>query len=419
MTVLLPERWLQPLQLVQGHGIRLVRGEGGHVWDEDDREYLDFDTNGGVNVLGHAHPAVTAAITEQIQRVTSSQAGFDDDTREEFIEAVSLVVPEPLSHISFANSGSEAVEEALKFARGATGRSRFVAMQGAFHGMTFGAMAVGGDPRVHKSFAPMLGEVTHVPFNDVDALLAALDKRVAAVILEPIQWDAGARVPAPEYLAEVANVCRKNGSLLIFDEVQTALRSWPPLVGTAAGVVPDLICFGPSIANGFPMGATAIARDVARRIPRESPVSTVAGNPLACAAGAATLRTIAEPNLRARLAAIGDYLLSRLKALRISDIKEVRGHGLLIAIELHGSAHPVVDGLRRRGVLVTSGASGVVRMLPPVILERRQVDIVVESLAAAVLDARHARRNRSRERQAEDVTLRGFPTRRASKSRPA
>jgi len=410
VSILLPERWLLPLQLHSDREMRLARGDGAYVWDDEGNKYLDLDTNGGVNVLGHAHPAMTSAVVDQLSRLGSAHEGFETDAREEFIEAISLIVPEPLTHVSFANSGSEAVETALKLARGVTGRPRFIAMTGAFHGTTFGAMAVSGDRRVHESLAPMLPEVRRVPYGDIEALEAAMNQRVAAVILEPVQWAAGVRVATPQYLADVAQQCRANGSLLIFDEVQSALRTWPALVSAGVGVVPDLLCLGPSIANGFPLGATAIREGVAQRTPNGLPGSTVAANPLACAAGTATLRTIADPSFRARVAAAGDYFMRRLSALRMSDIKEVRGRGLMAAVELSGNARPVIQNLRLRGVLVIPSVPRIIRLLPPLTLDRREIDLAVEALAAAVLDARQARRRRATETDAEEITLPGYPT---------
>jgi len=340
----------------------------------------------------------------------------ETDVRDDFIEALSVVIPAELSRMVLTNSGSEAVEVAIRLAREATHRTRVVAMTGAYHGTTQLA-AMLSDQRRSRRPGHGVQDVVRVPFDDPRTLEEALDSHVAAVIVEPVQWSAGVRVPDGAYLTEVQALCRRSGALLIIDEVQTALRSWPPLFSAAQRVVPDILCLGASIANGFPVGAAVLRETVASKSPRDLWESTTAGNPLACAAGAATLRVMAEPAMRVRVSESGRHLQARLRALRIGEIKEVRGEGTMAGVELHGDATRVVNVLRKLGVLVDQSPAGVIRLLPPSIIDNRQVDVAVEKLAAAIVESRRIRRGQGV--SAGDVELRGVATRprRTTKSR--
>lgn len=409
---LLPERWLGMLPSQWPLDLRVVRADGAYIWDDEGHKYLDLVTNGGVNVLGHSHPQFHAALASQLQELTSAHADFDSDAREDFIEALSVVVPDPLSKLVLTNSGSEAVEIGLRLACTATRRRRIVTMSGAYHGTTFLASLL-SDTQSRAWQPKDVFDIVRIPFDSLDALERTLDARVAAVIVEPVQWEAGVRVPHEGYLAAVHALCKKTGAMLVVDEVQTALRTWPPLLSARQGVVPDVLCLGPSIANGFPMGATVIGEAVASKTREGSPASTAAGNPFASVAGAATLRAVAEPAMRVRLAESGTHLQARLRALRISDIKAVRGVGTMAAVELHASAVTIVRTLRENGVLVAPAAGGVIRMLPPSTVDRRQIDFAVEKLAAAILDARQTRRRKSS--PSAEVELRGVAARRSAR----
>jgi acetylornithine/LysW-gamma-L-lysine aminotransferase len=404
-TTVLPERWLDTLPTASSLNVRIVRGEGAYVWDDDGERYLDLVTNGGATVLGHANPRVAAALSLQLPLGGGGHPDIDFDARDEMLEALSVLTPAALSKVVLTNSGSEAVEAALAVALAATRRPRVVVMARAFHGASLAAsrLSDGGDRAASMSAGPQL---TRVAFDDLPAVERALDERVAAVVVEPVQWEGGVRVPRDGYLASLQALCRDAGALLVVDEVMTALRTATPLLSTAHGTVPDLVCLGSSIGNGFPVGALVMTEGVADRVRRRTmPVSSTAGNPLACSAAAATLRTIAEPTTRIRIAESANHLQQRLRALRINEIKEVRGLGVMAGVELHGGAPAVAKAMRGSGVLVAVGAPGIIRMLPPLTIERRQIDLAVERLAAAIREVRQSRRRR---RLGEtDVELRG------------
>jgi acetylornithine/LysW-gamma-L-lysine aminotransferase len=354
------------------------------LWDERGRRYLDLMTNYGVNLLGHAHPRVTAAIEEQARTLTNAHQSFDTPARREFADALSALLPPSLSRMSFANSGSESVEAALKYARVATGRTGTVATHRAYHGRTFGALAATSDAKYRDPFAPMLEGVRHVPFDNLDALEAAIDGTIAAVIVEPIQGEGGVRVPADGYLKGVRERCDAEGALLICDEVQTGFRTGAPFAFSREGIVPDILCLSKSIANGLPLGVTVVTEAVSERVPKGSHGSTFAGNPLVCAAGAATLRVLADPALHTRAAALGDGFLQRVGELNLSPIREVRGRGLMLAVELKKPATPVIRAMQDRGVLALPGGGTVIRFLPSILIDQTQLDEGVEVLAAAL-----------------------------------
>lgn len=376
---------LQSIPLHADRGISLVRGEGSYLWDSNGRRYLDLMTNYGVNLLGHSHPQVTAAIQKQAAMLTNAHQSFGSPVREEFIEALGAVLPPELRRISFGNSGAEAVEAALKYARAATGRTGIVATHRAYHGRTFGALAATADAKYRDPFAPMLEGVRHVPFDNLDALDQALDTSIAAVIVEPIQGEGGVRVPAEGYLRGLRERCDTHGILLICDEVQTGFRTGAPFAFSREGIVPDVLCLSKSIASGLPMGVTVTTETVSERIPKGSHGSTFAGNPLVCAAGAATLRILADERLHRGSSAAGDRFQERVRALKAPQIREVRGRGLMLAVELKKPATPVIRAMQERGVLVLPGGGTVIRLLPSILIEDSQLDEGVTALAEAIV----------------------------------
>jgi acetylornithine/LysW-gamma-L-lysine aminotransferase len=383
---------LMPLPLHADRGLSLVRGDGCYLWDQQGRRYLDMMTNYGVNILGHGHPAVNAAVTAQLEQLTNAHQSFDTPARQDFLDALAALLPPSLSRVSFANSGAESVEAALKYARVSTGRPTMIAMHRAYHGRTFGALAATSEAKYRDPFTPMLPGFRHIPFDDLDALDAAMDDTVAAVIVEPIQGEAGVRVPADGYLAGVRERCTAGGALLILDEIQTAFRTGAPFAFSATAADPDILCLSKGIANGLPMGVTVTTEAVGERIPKGSHGSTFAGNPLVCAAGAATLRVLADPELHLRAQRLGAAFLERLRALQRPEIREVRGRGLMVALELKRPATALIKALQDRGVLtLPAGATGI-RFLPSVLIDERQLEEATDVLAVAIAaggDLRH------------------------------
>ncbi|TMC40642.1 MAG: aspartate aminotransferase family protein, partial [Chloroflexi bacterium] len=276
---------LSPIPLHADRGISLARGEGSYLWDDRDRRYLDLMTNYGVNLLGHAHPAVNAAIDRQAALLTNAHQAFDTPARQEFLDALAMFLPPALSRMSFANSGAEAVEAALKYTRVATGRTGIIATHRAYHGRTFGALSTTSAAKYRDPFMPMLEGVRHVPFDNLPAIAEVMNDSVAAVIIEPIQGEGGIRVPADGYLNGIRELCTAHGALMICDEIQTGFRTGSPLAFTRDGIVPDILCLSKSIANGLPVGVTIVTEAISDRVPKGSHGGTFAGNPLVCAAG--------------------------------------------------------------------------------------------------------------------------------------
>ena len=378
---------LSPIPLHADRGISLVRGEGCYLWDQRGRRYLDLMTNYGVNLLGHAHPKVTEAIDRQASLLTNAHQSFDTPARQEFLDALAGFLPPSLSRVSFANSGAEAVEAALKYTRVATGRTGVIATHRAYHGRTFGALSVTADAKYRDPFMPMLEGVWHLPFDNLPAMAEAMNDSVAAVIIEPIQGEGGIRVPADGYLKAIRELCTAHDALLICDEIQTGFRTGAPLAFSREGIVPDILCLSKSIANGLPIGVTIVTEAVSERVPRGSHGGTFSGNPLVCAAGVATLEVLADLRLHSEAAEKGTRFQQRVRELRLSQIREVRGRGLMLAVELKKPATSVIKAMQERGVLVLPGGGTVIRLLPSILIEDAQLDEGIDALAVAVRQA--------------------------------
>ena len=378
---------LHPIPLHVDRGISLARGEGCYLWDDQGRRYLDLMTNYGVNLLGHAHPQVNAAIERQASLLTNAHQSFDTPVRQEFLDTLAGFLPPSLSRMSFANSGAEAVEAAMKYTRVATGRTGIIATHRAYHGRTFGALAATADAKYREPFMPMLEGTRHVPFDNLPAMEEAIDESTAAVIIEPIQGEGGIRVPTDGYLRGLRELCTANGSLLICDEIQTGFRTGAPLAFTREEIAPDILCLSKSIANGLPIGVTIVTEPVSERVPKGSHGGTFSGNPLVCAAGVATLQVLADERLHARAGEKGERFQRRVRELGLSQIREVRGRGLLLAVELKKPATPVIRAMQERGVLVLPAGGTVIRFLPSILIEDAQLDEGIEVLAEAVRQA--------------------------------
>ena len=403
MTAVLPDRWLNELSRTS-RDLRLIRGDGVYVWDDEERQYLDLTSSGGTTLLGHNHPRVSEAITNQVMAFSGVPPRFDYDLREELLEALSFIIPVPLTHVSFTTSGSAAVDLAITWIASASDRPRLIAMQRSDHGSGIGGRGASSGRRLGEIAGRSL-EVVRVPFDDLDALSAQLDEQVAAVLVEPIQVEAGVRVPAEGYLASVAELCRRAGALLVVDEVRTALRMGPTLASSARGVGPDIVCLGSSLANGMPFGVTAVGPSISRRATVARRDHEEACPPLVGAAANTTIRTALGPTLRALAGLSSERLQGRLRALRLGEIREVRGSGALVAVETSLNAPVLLRRLEQRGILALPGGTGTVRILAPLILERREADGVVEALAAIILASRPPRRRATSVRRSDEVEV--------------
>lgn len=360
--------------------IALVRGEGAYLFDREGRKYLDAMSNYGIAILGHADPEFAAAISDQARTLTTGHQSFYSDVRAALLRELTTIAPPGLTRSFLTNSGAESIEAGLKFARAATGRSKIVAAKRGYHGRTIGALAATADQKYRGPFAPFGFEVAHVAFDDAAALEQAVDGETAAVILEPIQGEAGI-YPAPAgYLAAARAAATEDGALLIADEIQSGFRTGVPFAFTAEGVTPDLLCTAKALANGFPIGLTLTTDAIGAELPPGSHGSTFGGNPLACRAALVTLSALRDRDLYTRSSHLGSDLMERVTALKSPKVRQVRGRGLMIGIELKERATPALRALQEKGVLALPASPTTLRLLPPLIWQAEQVDELLVAL---------------------------------------
>ena len=362
----------------------LVRGEGARVWDVDGREYIDCMSGHGVANVGHANPAVIQAVTEQAQRLVVCPNGFYNDQRARLLAQLTDIAPPGLTRAFLCNSGTEAVEAALKFARLSTGRTKIVAAMRGFHGRTFGALSATWRKEYRQPFEPLVPGFEFVPYNRLERMEQVVDEDTAAVILEVVQGEGGVIPGDGEYLRGVQALCRERGVLFIVDEVQTGFgRTGRMFASQHHDLRPDLMCVAKSIAGGLPMGAVLIGSRVGE-LPKKVHGSTFGGNPLACAAALATIAYIEAEGLPQRAAELGERLISGLQAIPSPLVRDVRGLGLMVGMELKGKVAPYLAALAERGVLALSAGATVMRFLPPLVISAEDVDTVVEQVAAVL-----------------------------------
>ncbi|MDP9309345.1 MAG: aspartate aminotransferase family protein [Chloroflexota bacterium] len=360
--------------------LTIVRGSGATLWDDAGRAYIDCAAGHGVANLGHCHPRVVAAIQAQAATLLTAQEALFNDQRALLLGELTAMLPAGLDRLFLCNSGAEAVEAALKFARLATGRTGVVATMRGFHGRTFGALSATWEAHYREPFQPLVPDFAHVPYNNLAALDAAITTDTAAVLLEVIQGEGGVRPGSAEFLRGAQALCRERGALLLIDEVQTGFgRTGRLFACEHHALEPDMLVLGKAIAGGVPMGAVALGQRVANITPGTHG-STFGGNPLACAAARATLAVIQAEGLVAQAAAKGAWLLDQLAALPTQRVREVRGRGLMVGIELRERAAPYLQRLQERGILALPAGPTVIRLLPPLVISTEQLANVVQTL---------------------------------------
>lgn len=356
--------------------LTIVRGAGAHVWDDAGNMYIDCVGGQGAANLGHCHPAVVAAVQKQAAQLLSCPEIFHNDQRAQLLQRLVELAPPGIERAFLCNSGTEAVEAAYKFARASTGRPAVISAKRSFHGRTMGALSLTGQDKYREPFEPLLAGVTHVTYNDVDALAAALTNQTAAVILEVVQGEGGVRPADPQYLLAAQRLCHEHGTLLIIDEVQTGIgRTGRIFACEHSGVQPDLLCSAKSLAGGIPIGAVLIGSRVGA-LPTGLHGSTFGGNPLACAAALAALHALQFEQLPQRAERLGSALMQTLRAAELPGVREVRGLGLLIGLELKSKVTPVLQGLQARGVLALPAGNTVLRLLPPLVISEEDLGCV-------------------------------------------
>lgn len=363
--------------------LTIVRGQGASLFDVDGNEYLDCESGHGVANLGHAHPKIAEALYKQASTLITLFESFPNDQRAALMEKICALVP-GLDRVFFCNSGTEAVEAAFKFSRISTGRKNIVAAMRAFHGRTYGSLSATFNKKYRDGFEPLVPGFCHVAYNNIEALDQAVNEETAAVILEVVQGEGGVYPATAEYIEAARRICDERGALLIVDEIQTGFGRTGKLFAIQHySITPDLLTCAKSLAGGLPMGALLIGRNVKNLTPGVHG-STFGGNPLACAAALTALTVIEEEDLPGQAAAKGKYLMEKLQELNSPNIREVRGLGLMIGIEMKQKVAPYLKALQERRIIALNAGMTVIRLLPPLVISYEQIDRVVDVLAEVI-----------------------------------
>lgn len=363
-------------------GICLAKGKGIYVFDINGKKYIDCMTNIGVNILGYKEAHVLKPILKQISTLPSCHQSFYSRERAILLNEIIAISPKPLSKVIFTGSGAECIEAAIKLARVKSGKHTFIAMTNGYHGKTFGALSATGQEKYRQPFMPLLPEFVHVPFNNYEALEHIIDSKTAGVILEPILGEGGV-IPADKtYLKRVRALCRRRNALFILDEVQTAIRTGSWFAFEQFAVTPDIVCVAKSFSYGLPFGFVLTTDEISRSMPKGGHGSTFAGNPVACVAATAVIKRIKEGEYLSNAKTVGAYFKKRLQTIKHPAIKEVRGMGLMIGMELLENVTPYVKKMQDFGLLTIPTAHNTIRFLPPITFTEQNADDVVEILLA-------------------------------------
>ena len=359
--------------------LTIVRGQGAALFDANGVEYLDCSSGHGVANLGHAHPKVAEALYRQASTLITLFETYPNDQRAELMKRLTSLV-DGLDRVFFCNSGTESVEAALKFARISTGRKNIVAAMRAFHGRTYGSLSATFNKKYREGFEPLVPGFSHVPYNKIEALDKAVNEETAAVILEVVQGEGGVYPANPDYIQSARQLCDERGALLIVDEIQSGFgRTGRMFAIQHFGITPDLLTCAKSLAGGVPMGAVLIGKRVKNLTPGTHG-STFGGNPLACAAAIAALGVLEEEDLPRQALVKGAYLMDKLKQIESPNIREVRGLGLMIGIELKHKIAPYLKALQENKIIALNAGMTVLRLLPPLVITYEQIDVLVNAL---------------------------------------
>lgn len=359
--------------------LTIVRGQGASLFDADGNEFLDCSSGHGVANLGHAHPKIAEALYKQANTLITLFETFPNDQRAALMEKITALVP-GMDRVFFCNSGTEAVEASFKFSRISTGRKNFIAANRAFHGRTYGSLSATFNKKYREGFEPLLPGVSHVSYNNIEALERAVNEETAAVILEVVQGEGGVYPASLEYIQAARRICDERGALLVVDEIQTGFgRTGKMFAVQHFDVKPDLLTCAKSIAGGVPMGAVLIGPNVKNLTPGVHG-STFGGNPLSCAAANAALDVMKDEDLPGQAAAKGAYLVEKLKAIQSPNIREVRGLGLMVGIEMKQKVTGYLKALQERKIIALNAGLTVIRLLPPLVITYEQIDHLVDVL---------------------------------------
>ncbi|KAG2477369.1 MAG: Acetylornithine aminotransferase [Nitrosopumilales archaeon] len=381
--------------LYQRFPVTIEKGLGAHVWDTDGKEYIDCMGGYGVALVGHRNERVVNAIKTQIEKIITVHSSLYNKTREEFLEKLINIAPKNLTQVHLINSGAEAVEAAIKFARKFTGKKGMIAMNGSYHGKSMGALSLTFNPKYRKIFQPLVEKVSFSRFGDIDSLRSTIDDETGFVILEPIQGESGIIVAPDGFLQDVRKLCDEKGILLIFDEIQSGFgrtgRMW---ASEHWNTSPDIMCLAKGIAGGVPMGATLVRPDILACMSKGEHSSTFGGNPLSCAAGIGAIEALTKDGLIENADKMGKKFFEGLKQLKEKHkiIREIRGKGLMIGIELKFEVKDILmDGINK-GILLLYSGRNIIRLLPPLVITEEDVSKVLETFDV-LLSAEEKRKN--------------------------
>jgi LysW-gamma-L-lysine/LysW-L-ornithine aminotransferase len=361
-----------------------THGKGVKLWDADGNEYIDCLAGIAVASIGHGNERLANAITEQAKKLIVCPQNLGSDTRVKFYEKLFKFIPASmgLTRVFLANSGSEVNEASLKWARVATGRTKFVAAKRGFTGRTMGALALTWEKKYREPFEPLRYEADFTTYNDIESLDNAVTEETAAVWLEPVQGEGGIHPAEVEYLQAAQRMCKERGALLIMDEVQSGVgRTGKFLASEYYDIQPDMVTLAKGLGGGVPIGALLMTEEVALKMPKGGHGTTFGGNPLACAAALAVLEEIELRSLLQHVTEVGDYFQEQLRAIASPKIRTVRGKGLLIGVELKGKVAPYIAALKKEKVLTINAGATVIRFVPPLIINKQEVDEVVKRFA--------------------------------------
>jgi len=361
----------------------ITRGKGALVWDINGKQYIDCTGSYGVCIVGHCHPKVVEAVKKQAEKLISCHSSLYNDARSEFLQKITKITPKGLNKVFLANSGAEAVESAIKLARKFSGKPEIIAMMGAFHGKTMGALSATWDKKYREPFLPLVPEFKHVPSDNLERVREAVTEKTAAIIAEPIRGESGIRVPSDDFLPGLREICDEKGVLLILDEVQTGFgRTGKIFACEHWNIVPDILCVAKSVAGGLPLGVTIAKEDVMSSLKLGEHTTTFGGNPLVCAAACAAIDVLIEEKLAERAATLGAYFKEKLVDLQVKHkvVREVRGLGLMLGMELRFDVLQIILQAMDKGVLILDAGRNVLRFLPPLVIEKEQIDKVMAIL---------------------------------------
>jgi acetylornithine/LysW-gamma-L-lysine aminotransferase len=367
--------------------LTLVKGKGALVWDINDQEYIDCMAGYGVCIVGHCHPRVVKAIQKQAELLISAHGSIYNEARSRLLKKLINITPNGLTQAFFSNSGAESIEAAIKLARKYTGKTDIIAFVGGYHGKTMGALSATWKKKYRQPFLPLVPGFIHVPFGKSDRVKDAITEKTAAILVEPIQGERGIILPPPNFLKELREICDSSDILFIVDEVQSGFgRTGKFFACDHYNVLPDIMCIAKSIAGGVPMGVTVSTQDIMSAFTLGNHSNTFGGNPLACAAASAAIDVLIEEKLPERAASLGKYFMGRLEELqdKYKLIREVRGLGLMIGMQLRFDILNILQNSLKRNVLLLDAGRTVIRFLPPLVITKEQLDRVVNVLDTVI-----------------------------------